>query len=848
VRLVSRVAWFRFRATFVRRWGGLLAIVVLIGVLGGVAMGAVAGARRTQSSFPAYLASTNPEDLQVRIAVFDPGSGSASGYNASLVAKVARLARVKRVGTLTIFNPNVVALRVPHASLGDGIAPLSRLRPAGEQPAVLAGGNGGEFATMNRPFVTSGRLADPTRVDEVVVTEGEARLAGIHVGSVIPIGVFTNAQTQLSDCCDAANVPYRRVDLKVVGIVVVNDTVVQDDVDALGAEFVVLTPAFDRAFRECCAQFTGALVQLDHGSRDGPAVTAELARITHQAKLGFQSDRAVVLAKAERAIKPESIALGVFGAIAALATLLIVGQVIGRQIRVDADDRAILRALGAGPAITASDGLIGVLGAVFIGSLLAAGVAVGLSPLAPLGPARPVDPHPGIAFDWTVLGVGLVVLVGTLGVIAVMIAYRHEPSRAARRRGRTTLRSSHLAGVADRAGLPTPAVTGIRFALEPGAARTAVPARSAILGAVLAIGVAIATVTFAASLTTLVSHPALYGWNWDYELLSGYVGQQDLPQHQTATLLHRDPYVAETAGIYFSAVRIDGQPVAVIGARPNDTVAPPLLSGHGLRAPDQIVLGATTLADLHKHVGDAVVVNTRSTKARLRVVGTATMPTIGTSGGQHPTMGTGALVSYTLLPASVRNSQRSQIPGPNAVLIRLRTGVDRTAALRSLERINQILANGPDGAGGVTAVQRPAEIVNYRSQQAIPLYLGIVLATLAVIALALTLIASVRRRRHELALLKTLGYTRRQLAAVVACQSTTAVGIGILIGVPAGILIGRSIWNLFAHAIHAVPDPTIPTLTITLISVGALVLANLVAAIPARQAARTPTAVLLRAE
>ncbi len=783
--------------------------------------------------------------------VFNPSSGDATGYNASLVAKIARLPHVKRVGTVSIFNPNVVALRVPHASLGDGIVPASRLRPAGEQPAVLAGGTGGEFSTINRPFVTHGRLADPNRVDEVVVTQGEARLAGIHVGSVVPIGVFTNAQTQASDCCDATNKPYREVDLKVVGIVVLSNTVVQDDVDALGGEYVVLTPTFDRTFRQCCAPFSGALLQLDHGSRDAPVVTAELARITRQAKGGFQGDSAVVLAKAERAIKPESIALGVFGAIAALAALLIAAQVIGRQIRVGSDDRAILRALGAGPAMTAGDDLLGVLGAVIIGALLAVGIAVGLSPLAPLGPARPVDPHPGIAFDWTVLGFGLIVLIGALSVIAVVIAVRQTPHRAARRSRHTTARSSRLARVAANAGLPTPAVTGIRFALEPGTAGTAgtaVPTRSAILGAVLALAVAMATVTFAASLTTLVSHPALYGWNWDYELLSGYVGQQDLPQHQTATLLHRDPYVAETAGIYFSAVKIDGQIVAVIGASPNATVTPPLLSGHGLQTPDQIVVGATTLADLHKHVGDTVIVNNRFTNTRLRIVGTATMPTIGNSGNKHPTMGAGALLSYTIIPASVRNSQQSQIPGPNAVLIRLHAGVNQTAALRSLQRINQTLANSPDGAGGVTAVQRPAEIVNYHSQQTIPLYLGALLAALAVSALALTLIASLRRRRRELALLKTLGYTRRQLAAVVACQSTIAVGIGVAVGVPLGILAGRALWNLFAHAIHAVPEPTVPSVTIAFIAVGALVLANLVAAIPGRQAARTPTALLLRAD
>jgi ABC-type lipoprotein release transport system permease subunit len=145
-------------------------------------------------------------------------------------------------------------------------------------------------------------------------------------------------------------------------------------------------------------------------------------------------------------------------------------------------------------------------------------------------------------------------------------------------------------------------------------------------------------------------------------------------------------------------------------------------------------------------------------------------------------------------------------------------------------------------------VQHPGEIVNYRSMSKTPLYLGLALAFGAIVALALTLITSVRRRRRDLALLKTLGFTRRQLAAVVSWQATIAVGIGTIVGVPVGIILGRALWNLFARDIHAVPEPTVPGLTIALIALGALVLANLVAAIPAQQAARTKTAVLLRAE
>lgn len=155
-------------------------------------------------------------------------------------------------------------------------------------------------------------------------------------------------------------------------------------------------------------------------------------------------------------------------------------------------------------------------------------------------------------------------------------------------------------------------------------------------------------------------------------------------------------------------------------------------------------------------------------------------------------------------------------------------------------------------AGGsnvlVLPVQYPAEIQNYRSIGATPDLLAAGLAVGAVVALGLTLTASVRRRRRDLALLKSLGFTQRQLTASVAWQSTVSVAIGLIAGIPLGIILGRWLWVLFAHQIYAVPEPTVPTLFIVYVVLGALVLANVVATLPGRYAARTATALVLRAE
>jgi hypothetical protein len=118
----------------------------------------------------------------------------------------------------------------------------------------------------------------------------------------------------------------------------------------------------------------------------------------------------VVAGQVDRSVGPEAIAFGVFGGIALLAALLISAQVIARKLQERDEELMVLRSLGADRSIVLGDSLLGILGAVVVGSLLALGVAVLLSPFSPIGPVRPVYPSPGVAFDVTVLGFGVLVL------------------------------------------------------------------------------------------------------------------------------------------------------------------------------------------------------------------------------------------------------------------------------------------------------------------------------------------------------------------------------------------------------------------------------------------------------
>src|SRR4029078_5945152 len=104
------------------------------------------------------------------------------------------------------------------------------------------------------------------------------------------------------------------------------------------------------------------------------------------------------------------------------------------------------------------------------------------------------------------------------------------------------------------------------------------------------------TLPWVRSLSTLVSHPALYGWNWTYELRSAYGGISNIPEHRVRRLLARDRDVVASSGVDFAEVQLERKTVQRLGVSTNARVSPPTLSGHGVTGPNEIVLGDVTLA------------------------------------------------------------------------------------------------------------------------------------------------------------------------------------------------------------------------------------------------------------
>ena len=841
-----RIAWYRYRSTFVRQLPGYLTVVLLIGLIGGIGMAALAGARRTQSSYPQFLASTNPSD--VTMFVYSGGS-QFPGKTSSLTKTISHLAGVERV--VTSIGPQMVPLAA------NGAPRLSTL-----SNVFTSGSLDGMNMTQDRLAVVEGRLANPRRADDIVMTASAARILGVRVGQIVPLGFYSDAQTNSSDFGSPRVVPRLKVKARLVGLVVPNTQVVQDDIDrTYGAIFL------DQALMQKLnhlepGELVPALygVQIDHAHATITQVERELIGVVPRGATYEFHVTSSVESQVELAIKPESVALGAFGTIAALVCLVLAAQAISRLLRRGEPDRRVLRALGARPAAAAFEGLFGVLVAVALGALLAFAVAALLSPFAPLGPVRPVYPGGRFAIDWTVLGVGVAVLILGLSSIAVAPANRRSSHRTLLTGGSFAGRSKVLRG-AEATGLPVAGVVGIQFALESGQGRTAVPVRSVLFGTALAVALVVTTITFASGLSNLVSRPPLYGWNWDYLLLPN----NNIPP-KAVSLLNHDPKIMAWSGADSTDLEIDGQEVPILIENARAKVAPPILSGHGLDNQHQIVLGAGTLAMLHKHVGETVLVSLGTKKGALgfikptalTIVGTATLPAVGYSSyiAEHTSMGTGAILPLGLFPASyVNGGADPNLHGPQLAFVRMRSDVSARAGRADLERIaraaNNIFAADQNTFGNsvsVLGVLQPVQIVNYRSVGSTPVILAVGLAVGAILALGLTLASSVRRRRRDLAMLKTLGFTRRQLAAVVAWQSTTTALVGVVVGIPVGIVVGRELWTLFARSINAVPVPTVPVWSVLIVGVGTLVFANIVATLPGRSAARTPAALALRAE
>jgi ABC-type antimicrobial peptide transport system permease subunit len=140
----------------------------------------------------------------------------------------------------------------------------------------------------------------------------------------------------------------------------------------------------------------------------------------------------------------------------------------------------------------------------------------------------------------------------------------------------------------------------------------------------------------------------------------------------------------------------------------------------------------------------------------------------------------------------------------------------------------------------------PTSLINFGEAINFPLIFGVMLAAFGAATLVHFLVVSVSRRRREMGLLKVLGFVRHQVVSAVAWQATTLALVGIVVGVPLGVVVGREVWKAFASNLGVVPVSVVPLLIVGELAAGVVVVANLLAIAPAIVASRSAPAQLLR--
>jgi ABC-type lipoprotein release transport system permease subunit len=856
------LVWVRARAELAARWRSALALTLLLGIGGGIALTALAGARRTDSAVGQFVQYSLPDQ-----AGFLFGNLNSPPVTPGIPLTSRALSPEER---RIVDLPQVAAWsRAPYLYV--------TTHRSGRRTVdlnVIGAGDPDYQHTLDRPLVLAGHLPDPNDPSLVTVNELAAAAEHLHVGSRLTLYAYAAAQFEGGKLNGGdIRIPRPRGPSYPVRVAAIvrqpQDVTAVAPLEARagvlyeGDSNLYVTPAFLSRL----AQGLGLPVQrfpdinlftvrLRHGTADWNAFSAAAKRIAGAEVFTSRGNAYgvhVAARSAQRGIHLDVIALLLFGALAALVTLALVGQSVARQSVLERGDHAQLQILGATRAQ-----LVGVValrsGAIALaGAALAVVVAWLASPLMPVGLARQAEIHPGMSFDAAVLIPAALVL--ALGVCAwgVVPAWRALRRTSVLGVDGLPAHPSAVAAAVSRTVTRPSAGIGTRFALESGRGRAAVPVVTPMLGAALAVAVLGAALTFGTSLAHLVASPRQQGWNWD--VLVGNPNDMTDRLAQDSRLLAQNRYVSGYSALALLASQgqggssIDGQSVATLLAIDplKGAVYPPLLQGHAPEADDQIVLGTQTLDRLHRHVGQTVQIPTPDGTLTLHIVGRMIAPSVGDLFSNE--LGDGGWVYGPAVLKMERQEQAQRAaPGSNAAAppiafdmfaVRYAPGVSHQAAFASLQR----------EFGPLVLRQLPsADVLNLQNVDRLPLILSGLVTLLGVATIGNTLFTSVRRRRRDLAVLKAIGFRPRQVAGVVAWQATTFSVVALVVGIPVGIVAGRWAWNAVASGIGTASPPVVPALLLAAVIPATVVVCNLLAALPGWSAARVPAALAMRTD
>lgn len=808
---MTALAWILLRQLRAR-WRGWVLLAVLVGLTGGVVLTATAGARRTDSAYSRYLAASRAGDLLV-----SPSNTGFGGYYRAL----AELPSAETVAP-------VIGVQALPVLPGRKLVEAQVLAPADRRMAH----------EIERPKILDGRLPDPKTVHEVALDARAAQVLHARVGSTVTLAAtFSTAPGQPVQ-------GLRIFHQKVVGLFLTRDDPVP--INALAQLPVVYTThAFYDRLGAKYRSFDGAYLRLRPGTsalrfdRQAEALTKRYPATGGDVFMANLSDQA---AQVERAIRPEAFALGLFALVIALTGVVLLAQAMLRQLRASRTDFVTLRALGLTDRQLWGINLMQVAVAAILGAAVAVVLAVLLSPIMPLGAARVAEPNPGISVDVVVLGLGFVAVAVLLTAVLAWPSWRLSSERGAARAATTPPSLRRPLGWLSSGALPLTASLGIREALDPGTARGAVPVRGALIGTILSITMVVGTLTFGANLTHLVTTPQLYGQTWQAAINTQF---NPIPSSVIRGSVTRPGVVAWSTGD-IGTVDVMSSHVPTIGLSRGGgpLVGPALVTGRLPTRPDEIALGVSVLRSSHRQVGQYVEARVNGALHKMHIVGQAVFPAFDQGSFTSTDLGFGAVV----VAADLLQPGQSVSDSSVFVLVRFAPGAAQAREVESFGRATSHYCAGVQQTSCFVTTQAPFDVGNYARIENVPEILALVLAVLGVGVLAQLMVVWVQRRRRDIAVLKTVGFLRRQVLSLVSWQAATFAALSLLGGIPLGILAGRGAWALFANELGIVSSPILPGVGILLCIPAVLVIAMIVAVGPAWFASRLQPAAVLQAE
>jgi len=681
------------------------------------------------------------------------------------------------------------------------------------------------------------RQSDP---DEVLASFTLVRDNGIRLGSVLRPQLASPAQLRGGSGVPADPSPVLRPALRVVGVVAAES---EFPSGAASHYDLFATTAFAAKVNPRAALLWTYYVRLEHAGTDLAGFDSRLRALNVYG--AYDLDEAADAVQAS--IRPQVIGWYVLTGLAALAALAVIGQAMARQTVAERADHQALSALGLRPREFV---LLALLRALLTSAAGAAGAvlaAVLASGLAPVGEARLAVPSPGrLSLDPAIVLPGALAVLAAVTAVSVWPAIREARLLSSRPQWQVASVAVAAGRAAARAGLPAPALIGIRHAFERG--RDGQPVGTALLGTVMAVTALCATAVFGASLTHLVSSPELYGAPFQaYFASDGEPGSQEMVNGPLLQGLVADRAITRITMGAFVEVNVNGQHVRTIAMTPvRGRALLSVLDGRLPRGDRDIMLGVATMRATGARVGRTVQVTVADPDgkphvASFRVIGRASL-NAGTGGlGNGAVMTTSAFVSAQCPPG----------PGQGACQRSVRGGLATVALVRAAPGAAGSAALARHTARYPTLTYQPAEPevpVNFGESVNFPLLFAVALTVFGAATLLHLLLVSVARRRFEAGLLKALGFVRRQVAAAVCWQATVVALTGIVIGVPAGIAAGRLLWRVFATNFGVVPVAVVEPVLVAVLVAGVLAVANLLAAVPALLAAQSDPVRLLRVE